>query len=87
MVDLVVRPLAHECLEETRSFDHFESTLLNLAIAGIHDDVSVTLDASYVVNETLLRTKCGWSPFTGMRVRGRVRRVTLYGGLAYADNA
>ncbi len=41
--------------------------------------VEVDLEASYVLGETPLHTKCGWTPFAGMRVRGRVRRVTLRG--------
>jgi dihydroorotase len=39
--------------------------------------VEVDLEASYVLGETPLHTKCGWTPFAGMRVHGRVRRVTL----------
>jgi carbamoyl-phosphate synthase/aspartate carbamoyltransferase/dihydroorotase len=41
--------------------------------------VEVDLNASYVLGEAPLHTKCGWTPFAGMRVRGRVRRVTLRG--------
>jgi carbamoyl-phosphate synthase/aspartate carbamoyltransferase/dihydroorotase len=49
--------------------------------------VEVDPDATYTISEARLQTKCGWSPFTGMRVRGRVRQVTLRGSLAYEDNA
>jgi dihydroorotase len=41
--------------------------------------VEVDLEASYVLGEMPLHTKCGWTPFAGMRVHGRVRRVTLRG--------
>ncbi|HUT17886.1 MAG TPA: amidohydrolase family protein [Anaerolineae bacterium] len=41
--------------------------------------VEVDLDAAYTLGETPLYTKCGWTPFAGMRVHGRVRRVTLRG--------
>jgi carbamoyl-phosphate synthase/aspartate carbamoyltransferase/dihydroorotase len=41
--------------------------------------VEVDLEASYVLGETPLHTKCGWTPFASMRVYGRVRRVTLRG--------
>ncbi|MBN1641673.1 MAG: amidohydrolase family protein [Anaerolineae bacterium] len=45
--------------------------------------VEVEPETSYVIDEGLLQTKCGWSPFAGMRVRGRVQRVTLRGRVAY----
>jgi len=32
-----------------------------------------------------LRTKCGWSPFNGMHVVGRLRKVVLRGRTVYAD--
>ena len=41
--------------------------------------VEVDLNASYTLGEAPLHTKCGWTPFAGMRVHGRVRRVTLRG--------
>jgi carbamoyl-phosphate synthase/aspartate carbamoyltransferase/dihydroorotase len=43
----------------------------------------VDLEASYVVERASLRTQCGWSPFEGMRVWGRVQAVYLRGQLAY----
>jgi len=30
-------------------------------------------------------TRCDWSPFAGIQVRGRVQRTTLRGNIAYAD--
>jgi dihydroorotase-like cyclic amidohydrolase len=47
--------------------------------------VEVDLDDRYVLHGPSLRTKCGWTPFEGMKVRGRVVRVYLRGALAYAD--
>jgi hypothetical protein len=38
---------------------------------------------TYVIENEDLCTKCGWSPFAGMRVQGRVIRVWLRGQLAY----
>jgi carbamoyl-phosphate synthase/aspartate carbamoyltransferase/dihydroorotase len=49
--------------------------------------VEVDPEATYVIDEAQLETKCGWSPFAGMRVRGRVRRVTLRGKTAYEGSA
>ncbi len=39
----------------------------------------VDLDASYVIERANLRTQCGWSPFEGKRVWGRVREVWIRG--------
>lgn len=34
---------------------------------------------SYIINHKSLFTKCGWSPFNGWKVKGKVRRVFLRG--------
>lgn len=47
--------------------------------------IEVDPDDRYVLNGSSLRTKCGWTPFEGMTMRGRVVRVYLRGALAYAD--
>lgn len=39
----------------------------------------VDLKAAYELSNQGLRTKCGWTPFAGMPVRGQVRHVTLRG--------
>lgn len=41
--------------------------------------VEVDPEAEFVFPEHLLYTKCGWSPFEGMRLRGRITRVVLRG--------
>lgn len=41
--------------------------------------VEVDLDEAYRFPDHPLYTKCGWSPFEGMYMRGRVKRVTLRG--------
>lgn len=48
--------------------------------------VEVDLDALWEVQAAQMYTRCGWTPFEGMRLRGRVRRVTLRDRLAYADD-
>jgi dihydroorotase-like cyclic amidohydrolase len=45
--------------------------------------IEIDPDDGYVLDGSSLRTKCGWTPFEGMRVRGRVVRVYLRGTLAY----
>ncbi len=47
--------------------------------------IEVDPDGRYVLDDSSLRTKCGWTPFEGMTMRGRVVRVYLRGALAYAD--
>lgn len=39
--------------------------------------------ASYIIDNASLRTKCGWSPFAGMRVFGRVVGVWIRGVQVY----
>jgi carbamoyl-phosphate synthase/aspartate carbamoyltransferase/dihydroorotase len=41
--------------------------------------------ATWEVRAAELHTRCGWSPFEGMKLSGRLRRVTLRGRLAYQD--
>jgi dihydroorotase (multifunctional complex type) len=51
-------------------------------------DADLTLvdaDAEWIVGERPLQTRCGWSPFEGRRVRGRVERVFLRGEEVYTD--
>jgi dihydroorotase (multifunctional complex type) len=45
----------------------------------------VDLDAAWTVGRQELFTRCGWTPFEGRRVRGRVRQVYLRGQLAFSD--
>lgn len=39
----------------------------------------VDLEVSYTINRASLHTQCGWSPFEGMRVAGKVREVWIRG--------
>lgn len=43
----------------------------------------VDLDASYLIEGQNLRGACGWTPFEGMRVYGRVREVWIRGQQVY----
>ncbi len=47
--------------------------------------VEVDLEAKHTLGEEALHTRCGWTPFAGMPVRGRVRRVMLRGQPAFED--
>jgi dihydroorotase (multifunctional complex type) len=51
-------------------------------------DADLTLvdaDVEWVIGERPLQTKCGWSPFEGRKVRGRVKHVFLRGQEVYAS--
>jgi len=41
--------------------------------------VEVDMEESYMIDEKNLQTKCGWTPFVGMKVTGKVKRVVLRG--------
>jgi len=43
----------------------------------------IDVDASYVITDDTLLTSPGWSPYSGMRVWGRVREVRIRGQLAF----
>jgi dihydroorotase-like cyclic amidohydrolase len=47
--------------------------------------VEIDLKARYTLSNTGLQTKCGWSPFAGMVVIGRIRRVILRDQVVFAD--
>jgi dihydroorotase len=47
--------------------------------------VEVDLDARYTLADEGLHTRCGWTPFAGLAVRGRVVRTVLRGQVACED--
>jgi carbamoyl-phosphate synthase/aspartate carbamoyltransferase/dihydroorotase len=47
--------------------------------------IEVDPDASYTFPDHSLYTKCGWSPFTGRRMTGRVLEVIFKGRTVYKD--
>jgi dihydroorotase-like cyclic amidohydrolase len=47
--------------------------------------VEVDENAAYEIKAAETFTRCGWTPFEGRQVRGRVRRVVLRGTEAYRD--
>jgi len=51
----------------------------------LEDQVEVEIGPKWVLPERGYFTRCDWSPFSGMQVRGRVLRTTLRGRMAYAD--
>ena len=45
--------------------------------------IEVDPDVSYTLSNEDLYSKCGWNPFVGQALTGRVERVTLRGQLVY----
>jgi len=49
--------------------------------------IDVDPEVAWEIRAADSHSRCGWTPFEGWRVRGRVRSVTLRGQLAYKDGA
>lgn len=47
--------------------------------------VEVEIGPAQTIDDETLHTKCGWTPFAGMTVRGRVQRVVLRGQTVFED--
>jgi dihydroorotase-like cyclic amidohydrolase len=47
--------------------------------------VELDLAARYTSPDPPLYTKCGWSPFEGRQMQGKVLRTIYKGHLAYSD--
>jgi carbamoyl-phosphate synthase/aspartate carbamoyltransferase/dihydroorotase len=47
--------------------------------------VEVDEDAIYEVRAADQFTRCGWTPFEGWKVKGKVRKVVLRGQTAFED--
>jgi len=58
-------------------------------VMGLHppenSHIEVDLDARWSIQGANLHTKCGWTPFEGLSVRGRVVSAYLRGNQVYAD--
>ena len=58
-------------------------------IFGLKKDVTsfvdVDLDEKYTIENKNLKTKCVWSPYSGWKVSGRVKKVYLHNTLVFAD--
>lgn len=57
-------------------------------IFGITTDENTYIDVSmeeYAIEDGNLKTKCGWSPFTGQRVFGKVIKTVVRGKVVFQD--
>lgn len=49
--------------------------------------VEIDADAQWEIRAADMRSRCGWTPFEGWRVRGRIQRVVLRGRDVFAGRA
>jgi carbamoyl-phosphate synthase / aspartate carbamoyltransferase / dihydroorotase len=47
--------------------------------------IEVDMQAEYELNAAEMHSRCGWTPFEGRQVKGRVRKVVLRGKIAFED--
>ncbi len=47
--------------------------------------IEVDTEARFTLSHKDLHTRCGWTPFAGLAVQGRVRRVILRGQVAFEE--
>ncbi len=47
------------------------------------DIILVNPEQEYILTDEQMLSKCGWTPFAGTRVRGKIQRVFLRGSLVY----
>ena len=57
-----------------------------LEIGKDADIILVNPDHEYILTDEQMLSKCGWTPFAGTRVKGKIQRVFLRGSLAYDQN-
>lgn len=48
--------------------------------------IEVDVRKSYIINRKSLHTKCGWSPFDGWKVKGKVQRVFIRGKKVFEND-
>jgi carbamoyl-phosphate synthase/aspartate carbamoyltransferase/dihydroorotase len=47
--------------------------------------IEVDENAEYEIRAADLHSRCGWTPFEGWKVKGKVKKVVLHGKVAYKD--
>lgn len=59
-------------------------TVFNLKVNPLNK-VEVDLNSEFIILDSKLHTKCAWSPFAGMKVKGKVQTVYLRGKKVFED--
>ncbi len=57
----------------------------HLEMGGVADLVIVDPNAEWTVSQEELKYKCGWSPYVGEKLKGRVDGVVINGRLTYSN--
>ena len=73
-------------LEQVASKAHYRPREIFGLPEQVETEVEIDPQASWEVKAASLQTRCGWTPFEGMRLHGRVRRVRLRGQIAYEED-
>jgi carbamoyl-phosphate synthase/aspartate carbamoyltransferase/dihydroorotase len=76
---LTVEQLTEKCWTNPRRIFHLP--------AQPETWIEVDQDATYEIRAADQHTRCGWTPFEGWKVRGRLRRVMLRGTEVFKDGA
>ncbi len=48
-------------------------------------EVEVDMDEVYTITGVGMFTKCGWTPFEGMKIKGKIKKVTLRGQVVFDE--
>ncbi len=54
-------------------------------VCAADSEVEVEIGEAWTVSASALHSRCGWTPFEGARLRGRVSQVRLRGNIVYQD--
>lgn len=86
MLPLMLTAEAEGRLTRAQLLDRLHHNPARIFEVKTDDNTSIEVDmGEYEISDDQLKTKAGWSPFTGRRVIGRVKSVQLRGQTIYAD--
>lgn len=80
------------CSERRVSLDHLAfmmhftpARIFSVPYSHAESYMEVDLDDEFEVKKEMIQSKAGRSPYEGMKVRGRIRKIHLHGTLVYQD--
>jgi carbamoyl-phosphate synthase/aspartate carbamoyltransferase/dihydroorotase len=59
--------------------------IFNLPDQGNDTFIEVDMERKWIIDDKLLFSKAGWTPFIGMQMRGAVHRVVIRGEVVFVD--
>lgn len=73
-------------LSQTKLLKNLYKTPAEILGIEVDEDTKIEVAMSeYEIKNEDLKTKCGWSPFAGRKVVGKVKKVHIRGSLVYED--